>query len=143
MKKLLASLAISALALAGCSDSTRSAQPSTPSPTASTTSGLRGEYNSVAELKDAAVGAGYTCEKWTDGDWNQGKCSEKDFFGVFSNPGSRSAHIHKAEAKGEPFTALVGDNWYISGDEAALKALEGKLKGKVEKLGVTATETGK
>lgn len=42
--------------------------------------------------------------------------------------------MHQAQAAGESFTALVGDNWYISGDEAALKALEGKLNGKIEKV---------
>ncbi|KTF03516.1 hypothetical protein HMPREF3167_07405 [Trueperella sp. HMSC08B05] len=135
MKKILATITI-ALALAGCSDSTSSNETTKPTPEVTRT--LSGTYNSVAELRDAAVDAGYTCDNWTDGEWNQGTCSEADFFAVFTNQGSRSAYIHKAQAAGESFTALVGDNWYIAGDEAALKELEGKLDGTVEQVEAAA-----
>ncbi|QOR47886.1 hypothetical protein INS90_00795 [Trueperella pecoris] len=140
--KFFAALAIATLALAGCSDST-DAKGTEATKTAGTS--LRGEYKSVDELKAAATEAGYKCVSWTPGDWNQGTCSEKDFFGVFPNKGSRSAYMHKAEAAGESFTALVGDNWYIAGEEADLTALEGKLKGKITKVegAPQATETAK
>lgn len=140
MKKLLASAAV-ALLLVGCSDATGSHATSAASAKATTqvsheasVKKLHGDFDTVAELKDAAVKAGYACESWKETKWNQGTCSGKDFLGVFTNRGSRSASMHQAQAAGESFTALVGDNWYISGDEAALQALEGKLNGKIEKV---------
>lgn len=134
MKKILATLTI-ALALAGCSDATSSTETTGASESASATvRALAGTYNTVADLKNAAVDAGYTCANWTEGDWNQGTCSENDFFGVFTNQGARSAYMHRAQAAGDSFTALVGDNWYIAGDEAALKAIADKLNGKIEQV---------
>ncbi|PIN50915.1 hypothetical protein CT171_09330 [Trueperella pyogenes] len=138
MKKLLASAAV-ALLLVGCSDATGSHATTEVSAKATTQAShdakkLRGEFDTVTELKDAAVKAGYACESWKETKWNQGTCSGKDFLGVFTNRGSRSASMHQTQAAGESFTALVGDNWYISGDESALKALEGKLNGKIEKV---------
>lgn len=154
--KLFATAAIAALALTGCSDSTGSsddpATDATGEATETTTDeatdadddagvSLHGTYNSVDELQSAAVDAGYACAAPEELGWNQVSCDGVDLLGVFANPGSASAYVHKAEASAEePFTALVGDNWVIIGEEADLTELQAELDGEIQNFDAAPAE---
>ncbi|WP_394263054.1 hypothetical protein, partial [Trueperella sp.] len=98
-------------------------------------------YNSVDELQSAAVDAGYACAAPEELGWTQVSCDGVDLLGVFANPGSASAYVHKVEASAEePFTALVGDNWVIIGEEADLTELQAELDGEIQNFDAAPAE---
>ncbi len=143
--KLFATVAIAALALSGCSDSTGAADEPTADTTVETTNSatatesetdgpsLHGTYNSVDELKAAVEDAGYACNAPEELGWNQISCDGVDVLAVFANPGSASAYVHKAEATAEKaFAVLAGDNWIVNGEEADLEQLQAELGGEVQ-----------
>jgi len=152
--KFFATAAIAVLALAGCSDSTGSSDdtvsPDTPVESTETANAdgadsegpsLHGTYNSVDELQVAAVDAGYECAAPEELGWNQVSCDGVDVLGVFPNPGSASSYVHNAEGSAEePFTALVGDNWVIIGEEAGLTELQAELDGEIQNFDAAPVE---
>lgn len=132
------------LVLAACGNSEGSDRPAaaparsgsvSPSPTA--TAVVAASYDSVVELKDAAVKAGYTCASWKEDDkvtlaTESGTCSDADVFTIFDRD---STNLHKqvqtykefqqeaASAGIDPSSILVGPNWIINGDPTSLAIL--------------------
>ena len=148
MKRVGGLVAIAAAGLvvvAGCGDGGTDAQAS-PSATE------LGSVGTVAELKDAAVAAGYACPSWVQDNVvklaaESGRCSDSDVFTTYLSESSRdeSVQIHKAMAKetremfaddedADPALTdeevlLVGPNWIINSDDAA--SLQPELGGQV------------
>lgn len=132
-----------AVLLAGCGGN-EPAEPSSPT--------TLGSVSTVAELKDAAIAAGYACPAWTQDNVvtlaaESGRCSDSDVFTTYLSESTREEVVqnHKEMAKDtrEMFAddedvdpaltdeevLLVGPNWIINSSEAS--DLQGELGGQL------------
>lgn len=120
--------------LIGCDAATPPASPASPG------SDTAPRYESVSQLKDEAVAAGYSCTNWevtnqVESAKESGTCYADDAFSIFSSTRALQHQVtdYKAQQKvsadsgTEPAAILVGPNWTISGDEDALSAIAAKL----------------
>lgn len=143
--KSIAALALGALLLAGCGGSsdpapdasptagdTPSASSSSPVPTAASPEST---YQSVRDLVDAAVEAGYPCPNFTQSNQvklalESGACSDFDVFSVY---GSRDDMMEVANFLGASGGTdyLMGGNWIINGNLSWLRTLKRTLGGAV------------
>lgn len=94
-------------------------------------------YQTVAELKDAAVAAGLPCTAWVQDNLveyaaGSGTCSESSVLSIFASEDDQMAAIanirERAEGQG-PVAVLLGANWLIVAPEVV--HLAGKVGGVV------------
>lgn len=123
-------------------------EPSVPA----TSSQALGEVGTVAELKDAAVAAGYACPNWRQDNVvklaaESGRCSDSDVFSTYLSESTRDELVQALKdmtkdtremlADDEDVdptlldeeVLLVGPNWVINSSEAV--SLQGKLGGQI------------
>lgn len=136
-------MAAGVVLLAGCGGD-EPAEPSSPT--------TLGSVGTVAELKDAAIAAGYACPSWTQDNVvtlaaESGRCSDSDVFTTYLSESTREEAVqnHKEMAKDtremladdenvdpsltDEEVLLVGPNWIINSSEAA--DLQGDLGGQI------------
>lgn len=94
-----------------------------------------GSFDSAAELKDALVKAGGTCDDWDEHNKSvladsSGSCGEKWALAVYSDP--KNLELWSETITELKADAVVGKNWSVSGKDAAnvQKLLGGELLGK-------------
>lgn len=120
---------VPAAAPAAATSSSSTSQSPTPTPAPS----WLGEVESLTELRDAAVAAGYACPSWDHTNViekasESGSCSDSDVFSTYASEADRDEVVGFLQANDSPDLALlVGPNWIINGDGAP--ALEAKLGG--------------
>ncbi|GAA2979349.1 hypothetical protein GCM10010460_13490 [Microbacterium terrae] len=119
--------------------------PAAPSNTGASVSydvGWAQQYESVTELKDAAVSAGYYCQSWTQNNnvslaSGSGNCSDRDVFSTFANAADVQTQVNKT-VKGSkgyaPVHLLIGPNWIINTHQPDLSELARVLGGAVLEL---------
>lgn len=88
-------------------------------------------YETVEELRDAAVVAGYGCTQWVQTDRvgnaeESGSCTDEDTFAIYASSSAVNRHLRRERERSvvlaeqgiiEPST-LVGPNWTIKTDAA-------------------------
>lgn len=110
-----------------------------PAASSSSSASAPAGFASVAELRDAAVAAGYPCPSWEQTDSveaakESGSCSDRDVFSIYAG---RSEALEAATAledfsreSGDGLTALRGENWIINlPDRETVDMLQGALGG--------------
>lgn len=113
-----------------------------PTPTPTLVSAV--EYGSLADLKEAAVTAGYSCPQWDQDDQvtlaaESGSCSDADVFATYVTDSDLQDQIDQYKENNEMLeesgidasTILVGPNWTVSGDEKPVQALRKGIGGKI------------
>lgn len=89
-------------------------------------------YDTLTDLRDAAVAAGYACPLWEQNDVvrlaeHSGNCSSRDVFAIYATEDDlrkqlqtfrRTDEEHR-ELGIDPSPRLVGQNWFISGPGVA------------------------
>lgn len=135
-------IAAAALSLAACSSAPEPApatQPATPTTTTAAptpTPTELGAVGSVADLKDAAVAAGFDCPSWEQSNHmpaaaESGTCTDDDVFSTYTSQADRDEVVdflkENLSGTGIELTLLVGENWIINSDTAA--ELEPELGG--------------
>lgn len=125
--KRIASAAAAALALVGCGGAAQPAELPTPTPT---------QYQSVTDLRDAAIAAGYACPSWQQHNRvklasQSGSCTTADVFAVYLSPEATQDQVSAAKELGMEMHWLVGSNWTINAPVDALPALQDALGGMV------------
>jgi peptidoglycan/xylan/chitin deacetylase (PgdA/CDA1 family) len=95
------------------------AQPPSSSAPSNTGSPTAARYNSVADLRDAAVKAGYPCPNWepfergrTKHAQEAGQCFDEDVFSIYANDADRGDQLALSMSVAE--NLLVGPNWLIN-----------------------------
>lgn len=134
--------------LAGCGRDSGGAAASPASVSPSTL----GEVGTLAELKDAAVAAGYACPNWQQDNVvakasESGRCSDSDVFSTYLSEAVRDDVVQSLKdmsrdtremledgedvdpALLEEDVLLVGPNWVINAEDAA--SLQEELGGQV------------
>jgi hypothetical protein len=117
MMRKIAALVLTALLAAGCSGAGATGASSTPSPTPSPSKDIR--YNTVVELRDAVVAAGYRCPNWqpNTGDdgpkyaKESGTCTEEDVFSIYTSDTDVDNQVDLSVGLIE---MLVGPNWILN-----------------------------
>lgn len=114
---------------------------STPTPSKPPAEGFT--YQTLAELRDTATAAGYECD-WVQEDEvdlaaESGTCSGSDVFMLFSTESSRDGQVETyrrlAEMLGTGSVDLVGPNWIIHHEDAAvLEMIQGATGGIIQKI---------
>ena len=117
MKRLAIALAAAVL-VTGCSSQT--VGTSTPTPTKIGAV----KYESLTDLRDAAIKAGYRCVTWTQDNRvtaaaESGSCSDSDVFSIYITEADTSAAATRLKAIGGETHLLVGPNWIINADSTA------------------------
>jgi hypothetical protein len=107
----LATLAVAAAALTGCTGGGASAVPDA--------TGDATEYASATELRDAFIAAGGTCDQWEpldpgDYDADAGRCSDTVVIAVYSEPAELDAAVERAQNLAVQTHLLVGENWMLN-----------------------------
>ncbi len=117
--------------------------PAAASSPAASTSPTASRYESLEELKKAAVTGGYSCPSWKRSDevklaQASGSCSDSDVFSIYADTAKLQQQVktyknlQKASAAVglDPGAILVGPNWIINADDAgALTVLWAHLNG--------------
>jgi hypothetical protein len=100
------------------------------------------KIENVADLRDAAVNAGYACPSWVQDNKvvaaaQSGTCSGKDVFATYLSEAERDRGIANLKQFASQFdiklVVLVGPNWSINSDEAP--KLQSTLGGTIVNLG--------
>ena len=86
----------------------------------------KGRYTSLTDLRDAAVKAGLDCPTWTLTALDSGRggmCGESATVNLFEDHETAQAAAKNLTdllgGMAMDYTLLVGDNWFISADNAA------------------------
>jgi hypothetical protein len=114
------------LVVAGCSGEAGQGAVTSPTPVATPTPSKNLRYDSVVELRDAAVEAGYSCPNWKQDNAvtnakESGTCTDEDVFSIYATDSDLEAQIETTKAADEllreqqiePDPTLVGPNWMI------------------------------
>lgn len=125
-------LVLTGLAACGGDDSDAASSSSAPPAT----------YDSVVELKNAAVEAGYTCTSWKQDDRVQnaaqsGQCSDSDVFSTYLTSDAVQSTITGLKSLGSGVHVLAGENWIINAPSSKLPALRDELGGTIVKAPAT------
>ena len=117
------------LALTGCSAGSLIPGAS-PSPTPEVT------YDSVTELRDAAVEDGYDCPDWRQTNVvknaaQSGNCSSADVFSIDLSEEDAPQTIDGVKSLGTEVHVLTGGNWIINAPTAELSSLKEALGGTI------------
>ncbi|MDK9342142.1 hypothetical protein [Propionibacterium freudenreichii] len=128
-RQLPALVTAAPLLLAACGSNNSSTQ-ATPSPTPKST------YDTVVELRDAAMSAGYPCPAWTSDNKVQnaaqsGRCSDKDVFSIYLTSDAVQQTVTAQKRLGAGIHVLVGQNWIINAPAANLPTLKTALGGTI------------
>lgn len=121
-------LALAVLALAGCSG-----EPA-PAPTPTGPPHAR-EYATAADVKDAAVAAGYPCPNWNESNRvklaaSSGECSGADVFSVYLTQQDVSTSVQNLKTVSQgPVNLLTGPNWIINAPHSSLLMIQKKMGG--------------
>lgn len=131
------------IALTSCGDDGSEASPSEPSESTPIVE-KDARYGTVEGLMEAAVRAGYDCNRWRQDDdvdlaAESGTCSNSDVFATYASDGDLQAQLDTfreldemfADLDMEPDPTLVGPNWTIKGSEGV--KLQEVLGGTVER----------
>lgn len=132
MRRLVVALVVPLALLSGCGgEEPKAERDSTPSEASGSAPKGPQTYGTVAQLKDAAVAAGYACPNWTQDDVvdlaaESGTCSDADVFSTYASEGDLQAQLATdrelddamADYGLESDPALVGPNWIITGPDA-------------------------
>jgi len=115
-----------------------------PGPTPPTTSSKNVRYDSVVELRDAAVAAGYPCRNWDQEDGpkhaeESGTCSDEDVFSIYATDNDLETQIELVKAgdalsreeQMKPDPTLVGPNWMIRMPSSSIYRVQGSLGGDI------------
>lgn len=91
-------------------------------------------YQSVTELRDAAVAAGYDCPDWRETNVvaaaaGSGTCSSSDVFSVYLTEQDVSTAAGRLKTLG--VSALAGPNWIINTRPEHLQGLQEKMGGMI------------
>lgn len=138
---LLASLALVATALSGCSGDATGSRPqqvsakATPSPSPTKTVPVNGEhYSSVDSLKEAFVLAGGLCSGYSQTDnvtlaAQTGTCGKGAVLTTYSSVADRDGVVANMKQFSDlvGMNLLVGENWIIN--DAGVAAVQPKLGG--------------
>lgn len=95
-------------------------------------------YESVTELRDAAIAAGYECPSWVQSNnvknaSESGTCTDADVFAVYPSSEAVQETVDAAKASFGGVW-LVGENWTINAPTVVLPNLQKVLGGTVEEL---------
>lgn len=150
MRRITTALAaVSALLLTGCGATDTSAG-STPSPSASATTGPTrtteapvverdATYGTVEELRDAVVLAGYECPEYAERESStiaaeSAACEDHTVLLIYSSQTGRDENLAFLKGFSGPSNAfLVGPNWIVnSGRESIVDEIRPELGGVVE-----------
>ncbi|WP_201516885.1 hypothetical protein [Gulosibacter hominis] len=112
--RLATPLAISAVALTGCSLVGGGDDEAKP-----TISGEATEYQTLDELKAAFVAAGGECDEWEavdpgEYDAEAGRCGESTVLAVYRSPDQIPEVVSRAQQLATQTHLLVGENWVIN-----------------------------